>query len=368
MLILASTAFVITARKTESRRFAIPLVLLSFAVPLAVLEVAARLLLPPPPPVTPFEPQLLRWPENGAEPACFDLQQLEKGQSTGVQRAIGCVSPTRPDALRRILHVGDSLAYGLNLPEQDTFETILERRQPGIEHINAGIPGAAPDAYLVMMRRCLGLRPVDEVVFYLFAGNDLIDMDRGQSCSRGESILSYGPGGPVERFPPGTPPPGALRLAVARLRKEPAPYLAQALLCCSAADRLLVAAMLRLQNDDGPVGTEEVRSDHLERVLRAARNDLATGRRPFTVVVLPSRSSVVSGQPSHDASVLLEVSRRSGARTLDAYPALRAAFLAGRDIFQEDRVHLAREGNEVLATWLGENLSTVVAQPMSAAQ
>ena len=36
-----------------------------------------------------------------------------------------------------------------------TVTAELERLEPGVEHINAGIPGTAPDAYLAVLQRWL---------------------------------------------------------------------------------------------------------------------------------------------------------------------------------------------------------------------
>jgi len=49
-----------------------------------------------------------------------------------------------------------------------TFTADLERLEPGTQHINGGIPGTAPDAYLVVLRQWLALHNVDLAVMYIF--------------------------------------------------------------------------------------------------------------------------------------------------------------------------------------------------------
>src|SRR5688500_10064208 len=67
----------------------------------------------------------------------------------------------KPAGVRRILVLGDSVAYGSSVPRQDTFANRLERispRQSGpVEVINAGV---------------MGYTPYNELQYYLHRGKD----------------------------------------------------------------------------------------------------------------------------------------------------------------------------------------------------
>jgi hypothetical protein len=80
----------------------------------------------------------------------------------------------RPGATRRVLHIGDSMVFGANVPHDQTFAADLEKLEPDTQHINGGISGMAPDEYLVVLRSWLARQPVDLAVMYLFEETTLM--------------------------------------------------------------------------------------------------------------------------------------------------------------------------------------------------
>ena len=78
--------------------------------------------------------------------------------------------PTRP----RVVVIGGSAAFGLRVPERDTFAVELESRLNGVEVLNAGVPGYLSTQELALVAtRLLDLGPD---VFVVFDGwNDVYD-------------------------------------------------------------------------------------------------------------------------------------------------------------------------------------------------
>src|SRR5262249_12497842 len=135
----------------------------------------------------------------------------------------------QPDRARRVLHLGDSMAFGFGLPRDQTFTAGLERLEPGVQHINAAIPGTAPDAYLAVMQSWLKTQPVDLVVMHIYEGNDLDGLDSRYPCCDWQSLLTYDAPDAALRCANATEP-DFKRAGWAWLRQhEPPPYLVRAL-------------------------------------------------------------------------------------------------------------------------------------------
>ena len=76
----------------------------------------------------------------------------------------------RPGATRRVLHIGDSMVFGADVPRDQTFAADLEKLEPDVQHINGGISGMAPDDYLVVLRSWIARHPIDLAVIYSVRG------------------------------------------------------------------------------------------------------------------------------------------------------------------------------------------------------
>jgi hypothetical protein len=50
----------------------------------------------------------------------------------------------RPQALERVLHVGDSMTFGFGVDRDRAFPSVLARLEPGTEHINAAFQTPRP--------------------------------------------------------------------------------------------------------------------------------------------------------------------------------------------------------------------------------
>jgi hypothetical protein len=75
----------------------------------------------------------------------------------------------------RVVVLGDSIAFGLHVSDEETFTHLLDARDNGIEAANLAVQGYGPDQELLtLMREGLRLDP-DVVVLAFCLGNDFVD-------------------------------------------------------------------------------------------------------------------------------------------------------------------------------------------------
>lgn len=288
-------------------------------------------------------------------PGIYDLTETQHG--VVVPRTFA----PRAGASRRVLHLGDSIAFGFGLPRDQTITAELERLEPGVEHVNAGIPGTAPDAYLAVLQRWVASFDVDVVVMHVYEGNDLDGLDARYPCCGWQPLLTYENGTAALRCAHGTAPDYG-RAGWAWLRDHnPPPYLLRALVGTSAAAAHIAAAMARESYvlADQPL---ETRLEHLEAILRGARDLLATRRIPFVVDVVPARSWVEDNMDwQHYGPRILDVARRLGIAALDGAEVFHDAAAHGEKLFFENGdIHFNGAGHMLWARWLHRQLSAVV--------
>ncbi|MFI5365356.1 MAG: SGNH/GDSL hydrolase family protein [Candidatus Binatia bacterium] len=263
----------------------------------------------------------------------------------------------RPNASRRVLHLGDSMAFGFGLERRLTFTAHLERLEPGVQHINAAIPGTAPDAYLAVLQSWIATQHVDLVVMHVYEGNDLDGLDSRFPCCDWESLLSYGAAGAVLRCPQAT----ALDLGHAGFTwlryHNPPPYLVRALIGTSSAAAYVGAAMTLEPYFlfEQPLSA---RLDHLESIFRAARDLLAPRRIRFVVDVVPTRSWLETlATWQHFAPQIVAVAKRAGVEVIDGSDIFRDAATHGQDLFFENGdIHFNASGHALWAKWLHSTL------------
>ena len=77
-----------------------------------------------------------------------------------------------------VVVVGDSIAFGYGVDDEQAWVRLVANALPEIEIINLGLVGAAPEQYLRVLEAFgLPLRP-KVVLFMLFPANDLTDNDK----------------------------------------------------------------------------------------------------------------------------------------------------------------------------------------------
>ncbi len=262
---------------------------------------------------------------------------------------------------RRVLHLGDSIAFGFGVPRDQTLTAELERLEPGVQHINAGIPGTAPDAYLAVLQRWLASHEIDVVVMHVYEGNDLDGLDSRYPCCRWQPLLTYEDGTAALRCAHGTDPDfGGAGWAWLRDHNPP-PYLLRVWIGTSAAAAYVAAAMSResYMLADQPL---ETRLAHLESILRTTRDALAARGIRFVLDVVPARSWLEDGTEwQHYGPRIVDVARRLDIATLDGSEVLRHAATHGQKLFFENGdIHFNAAGHLLWARWLHDELRPLV--------
>ena len=122
----------------------------------------------------------------------------------------------QPDAAagsqRRVALVGDSFTFGIGVNDGETFASLLGRSSPGVQYLNAGIPGYSTGQEYLFLKDRLLLWRVNEVVLVVFLANDLSDntlafplqaeMAKPFFSLRGETLELHNFPVPRERKPP----------------------------------------------------------------------------------------------------------------------------------------------------------------------
>lgn len=134
---------------------------------------------------------------------------------------------TRP---QRVLHIGDSMVQGYGLPQgAPTLTHHLAAAMPQVDHVNVGVPGTSTDCQYLMLASVPAHVQLDEVVVYLFAGNDLMEVGQTPQSFHEPPILVRTPGAGLALIKPQDrpatllgrfvqdPPPYALRVASVHL-------------------------------------------------------------------------------------------------------------------------------------------------------
>lgn len=352
----------------------------SMIASLMVLEVSCRLFLPAPP-AFPIEsgPHLFladalrvgsmneSWDARSKDFVCSVIHEDQypvifgPGQLDS-QMTVPRQFSARADKQRRVLHVGDSITWGLGVARDQTFTAYLERLEPETQHINAGIPGTAPDAYLLVMRRWLALREVDAAVLYLFEGNDLFGLDDSYPCADWQSLLSYTDAGAelrdvtASRVDLGNAGFTWLRY------NSPPPYLVRVLIPHSVAASHLAAAIVAA-NRRQPFAHNlppQTALLHLGAILRAAREDAERHAIPLIAIVIPSRFWVEHPDKTHHYSpAMIEAAKAAGVLVYDAWDAISAAVGRGENVFLDvpGDPHFNAQGHELIARWLHNQLA-----------
>jgi hypothetical protein len=264
------------------------------------------------------------------------------------------------------------MVYGLEVPHDHTFTAELERLQPGVAHINAGVPSTAPDAHLPAAQRWMERRRFDAVVLHLFVGNDLAEMDLPYPCCADGPLLRYDDGGAKLRC---EQPRWAWALrddtryyAV----MSPPPLPVRAVSDVSELARWVVVATVQVRDAlRGRASPRPDRWEHIEAVLRALRDETTRRGVPLLLVVHPQRSALVAPYPrateAWDVRARsLDAARRLGVPALDAWDLLADAIRRDGEqrwfaSTERNDPHYSVDGHALVARWLGERIDAALA-------
>jgi lysophospholipase L1-like esterase len=182
-----------------------PLVLLgaSTALALGVAEASLRAF----PQLMPEEAQLrLHWREVGQEvsrahpylgfvyPPNFE-GRLERRDGdfafTYTTDEYGFRNPSPWPERAEIVVLGDSMAFGYGVDDEDAWTTLLANQLPDSRIINLGLPGTAPQQYFRIYETFGQALHPDLVLLCLFPGNDLADAGRFEEWLEAGSPGNY---------------------------------------------------------------------------------------------------------------------------------------------------------------------------------
>lgn len=341
------------------------LALASVMASLLLAELAARVALPAPPGFPPArEARLVAEGRftDGQTVACDVLYgrgwMRDKRSWLALDPATFTPPPERP---RRALVLGDSMTSGVGGRFEDAYPALLDATAPQTTHVNASIPAIGPDGYLALMRLWLPKLSPDIVVMALFAGNDLIDIDKPYPCCPDGSLLAYGEEAPKLRCPVAKTSP-----ATAHLYRAPPPYLLRVTAGASFIAAHAAASFVR--SAPAPRALRDESLDHVEAILRAAKDETAKAGAGFVVLVLPLRAALERAvDPSRGGA---NEGREAGRKIRAAAEQLGIAVLDPWDVFESavrergsprlfvDVVHFSPEGHRLLADWLRDRLPT----------
>ncbi len=160
----------------------------SFTLALVFLEIAARIVLPPPPAIEHQELSLLNRdsprPDHLPVAAGHALVHCALHGSVGEETSRCLRLDALPHDKPWLLHVGDSMLFGSGVERADALPAQLAKLLPQVAHLNAGVPGTSIDIELALLLRVLKASSPSAVVLYVMPGNDVDEVETPvESCN-----------------------------------------------------------------------------------------------------------------------------------------------------------------------------------------
>jgi hypothetical protein len=346
----------------------------SAAIALGMGEIVVRRLAPPPPSISAAQAHVLFVNPHEADLAFtrFDRWGDDAPLTAALQAALYPDAAARfyvergaaaAAAAKRVLHLGDSMVFGLGVERAEAFPALLEALEPGVAHVNSGLPSLAPDAHWMLLHRWLARARFDVVVLHLFTGNDVKEMDSSYPFCAGGPLLDYDAVPPRERC---TAPVGSSfahgRLAW-MLEHSPPPFVLREAAGRSAVAAHATAAFVALRGyafHSRP--PEQEAWAHIEAILTGFRDELAARRIRLVVDVLPLRDALEAFDPTLTEAYatrtrMIEMAQRLGVEVLDPWGDLQEAVKReGSERWfataMPHDLHFGPEGHAFMARWL----------------
>jgi lysophospholipase L1-like esterase len=260
----------------------------------------------------------------------------------------------------RVLHLGDSMVYGLGVARSETFVAQMAAAEPGVAHYNAGVPGTSADLQYAVARAWLPRLHPKLVLHHVFLGNDLDELDRPYPCTRGPA-LAWHDGVPQLQ-------PVAVADAPAResrlqwwVSRSPPPYVLRELATVSHVAALSLRPFLWLAAPTA-AGDETTAWNRLMAVIEAERRWVEAGGARFVVVLQPVRRALLDAQAGQAAAAVhrraaLQRLAQMGVEFVDPWPAFAEAVRRDGEgpWFNHDAPddpHLSPRGHALLARLL----------------
>lgn len=267
---------------------------------------------------------------------------------------------------RDVFWVGDSFTFGFGVSDPDTFVNRISQAEPGVRHVNSGVPGFSTDQQMLLIeRRILRTRP-GAVMLVVYLGNDLFDnrLPFPLQAENAKPYFSLDSGGQLVPH----------QLPVPRLRKPTdgsQPSLSQIVLgeaSSSAWSAFLNLEIIRRLGwaaapaEDWRVSLDTRYEDDLRlfmALVTRIQNAVTEAGAQFRVYLLPSRRAiedadgVMSQVQDHMAAQIIDRGRIQGVTAMSLIPALRAA--QSREpghLYFPNEGHLTARGHALVAETL----------------
>jgi hypothetical protein len=295
----------------------------------------------------------------------FRLRPLTRpgiGQHSGRTHA-----RTDPTAQRRTLVLGDSFAFGVNVPTDQTIAACLAARPPGnVDVVSLGCPGYGPDQALLVLESVQTAFHPDDVVLVLFPANDFEDLAKNRLFDLADG--------------------GALVRRTRTSLDEEAPAFRSALLFDLFQSAYLdtssrYVGLYRRFFDDGydtallerPASPESMAKRALMRaILREFKRRLQTAEIRFLVAVIPATQSfgnsaflrqhgAMAGNRFPLETMAAGLCLEEGISAVAAAGVLERAQRAPHELFDARDGHLTRLGYRLVADAIGAALESSVA-------
>ena len=242
-----------------------------------------------------------------------------------VQEATGLAGESAP----RVLHLGDSMTYGLGVSSARRFTTLLSART-GAAHVNAAVPAMAPDFHVAVAEQRLAQARPQTVVLHLFTDNDVHELGAPMGCCGGRPLLDLDVAPPTRNCTTRRDAPVLANFASWLARHSPPPWPIRALapnLRLAAVSKRAFARASHAFAPEGDVPMQQ--ATKLIGVLARKFVAIAKKHGASPVIVLhPSRRELDEDprRPEHHLDLrLARALRGSGAQVIDLWPTFQAA-------------------------------------------
>lgn len=273
----------------------------------------------------------------------------------------------------RVIHLGDSMVFGTRVEGHEAFVNELEHIDPGVAHVNFGVPYSSTDAqYMALMTWIDQVHPA-RVILHFYAGNDIKEMDRSYPCCELSPFLQFSNGVATPRCKT----PRWRFDAPTLIAEAPPPYVLRLLTSFSWSARHsmeafeMASAALSGQRLEKPPIAEAEAWEHLEIILRTLQEELRARQVDFRLVVLPDRTLAESPHPDQEATnrireQALALAVKLHIPAIDPLPFLRetVAREGSAKIYVTPpafEIHLNAEGHRRYAHWLLDQLGPALA-------
>jgi lysophospholipase L1-like esterase len=261
-----------------------------------------------------------------------------------------------PPGRRRVLVLGDSVAFGYGVALEERFTERVERERGDVELVNLGVSGYSTDQELLLWREH-GLEYRPDAVVLVFVVNDL--HFNGRPLGHGHpkpTVRMVGDELVLGNVP--VPESGAaLRAKYFLMRHSGLFNLLRERLRSAARE----TGLNELAGDEALAeaagGADPIDAEALTRRLVAGlRDEVEAAGARFLVLLAITNADLSANQDANER--LLAWCRESGVACADTYPAFRDHARAHPDdvLFLQDRSHWSPLGHEIAARVLAAAL------------